>query len=155
MRTRRGRFVGGGGRGWQIHLENRSTRVGRSRFHAPYPQPLANMNAPRESVVDRFLRYVRIDTQSAEDQPTTPSTAKQWDLARLLVRELESIGAHDVALDGTCMIYAKLPATIDHPVPALGFLAHMDTSPAVSGADVKPIVHSNYQGGDIVLPGDP
>ena len=113
------------------------------------------LNPPRESVVDRFLRYVRIDTQSAEDQTTTPSTAKQWDLARLLVQELESIGAQDVTLSDVCMVYAKLPATVDHAVPAIGFLAHVDTSPAVTGANVKPIIHQNYQGGDIVLPGDP
>ena len=113
------------------------------------------LNPPRESVVDRFLRYVRIDTQSAEDQTTTPSTAKQWDLARLLEQELQSLGAQDVMLSDVCMVYAKLPATVDHPVPAIGFLAHVDTSPAVSGANVTPVIHRNYQGGDIVLPGDP
>jgi tripeptide aminopeptidase len=113
------------------------------------------LNSPRESVVDRFLRYVRIDTQSAEDQPSTPSTAKQWDLARLLVQELETIGVRDVFLADTCMVYAKLPATVTHPVPPIGFLAHVDTSPAVTGANVTPIIHRNYQGGDIVLPADP
>jgi tripeptide aminopeptidase len=112
------------------------------------------LNPPRESVVDRFLRYVRIDTQSAEDQATTPSTAKQWQLARLLVEELETLGASDVHLSDACMVYAKLPATVEHDVPAIGFLAHVDTSPAVTGENVKPIIHHNYQGGDIVLPGD-
>jgi tripeptide aminopeptidase len=113
------------------------------------------LTPPRESVVDRFLRYVRIDTQSAEDQSTTPSTAKQWDLARLLTRELEQLGARDVELSDTCMVYAKLPANVDRPATPIGFLAHVDTSPAVSGTNVQPVIHANYQGGDIVLPGDP
>ncbi len=112
------------------------------------------LTPPRESVVDRFLRYVRIDTQSAEDQTTTPSTAKQWDLARLLVTELEQLGARDVWLSDTCMVYAKIPATVDRSVTSIGFLAHVDTSPAVTGAGVKPVIHENYRGGDIVLPGD-
>ncbi|HEY4305108.1 MAG TPA: peptidase T [Gemmatimonadaceae bacterium] len=113
------------------------------------------LNPPRESVVDRFLRYARIDTQSAEDQGTAPSTAKQFDLARLLVEELKTIGAHDVHLSDVCMVYAKVPATVSRAAPTIGFLAHMDTSPAVTGANVNPIVHRDYQGGDIVLPGDP
>ena len=112
------------------------------------------LQPPRESVVDRFLRYVRIDTQSAEDQDTTPSTAKQWQLARLLVDELQALGAREVRLSDACMVYAKLPATADHAVPAIGFLAHVDTSPAVTGENVKPVIHRDYQGGDIVLPGD-
>jgi tripeptide aminopeptidase len=113
------------------------------------------LTPPRESVVDRFLRYVRIDTQSAEDQKTTPSTAKQRDLSELLVRELEQLGASDVALSDSCMVYAKLPSNVARQVPRIGFLAHVDTSPAVSGAGVKPVIHRDYQGGDIVLPGDP
>jgi tripeptide aminopeptidase len=112
---------------------------------------------PKESVVDRFLRYVRIDTQSAEDQKTTPSTAKQWDLARLLVKELEGLGAEHVRIDEHCMVYARIAGNTgrDDGIPVIGFLAHVDTSPATSGANVKPIIHENYQGGDIVLPGDP
>lgn len=111
---------------------------------------------PRESVVDRFLRYVRIDTQSAEDQPTTPSTAKQWTLANLLADELRQLGACNVRVSEHCMVYANVPATVPDPaaVPVIGLLAHVDTSPAVSGANVNPIVHRNYRGGDIVLPGD-
>src|SRR3954468_6648321 len=112
------------------------------------------LKPPRESVVDRFLRYVRIDTQSAEDQPPTPSTEKQWQLAGLLAEELEALGARDVRLSDACMVYAKLPPTLDRPVPAIGFLAHVDTSPAVTGENVKPVIRRNYQGGDIVLPGD-
>lgn len=118
------------------------------------PAHSSPLTPPRESVVDRFLRYVRIDTQSAEDQATTPSTAEQWELARLLVEELQQLGASDVRVDDVCMVYAKIPATVARSVPAIGFLAHVDTSPAVSGADVKPVIHANYQGGDIVLPGD-
>ena len=112
---------------------------------------------PSEGVVDRFLRYVRIDTQSREDQPTVPSTPTQWTLARLLANELEQLGAHDVRVSEYCMVYASIPATISGSVhiPTVGFLAHVDTSPAVTGANVNPIVHRNYQGGDITLPADP
>jgi tripeptide aminopeptidase len=112
---------------------------------------------PRESVVDRFLRYVRVDTQSAEDHLTTPSTEKQWTLARMLAAELEQLGAQNVRLSEHCTVYASVPATVPNAsaIPVIGFLAHVDTSPAVSGANVNPIVHRNYQGGDIVLPGDP
>lgn len=114
------------------------------------------ISPPKESVVDRFLRYVRIDTQSAEDQKTTPSTAKQWDLARLLVKELEGLGAEGVRIDDHCMVYARVPGNTGHDdgIPVVGFLAHVDTSPATSGTNVKPVIHRNYQGGDIVLPGD-
>jgi len=111
----------------------------------------------RESVVDRFLRYVRIDTQSAEDATTTPSTATQWDLSRLLVTELQQLGAQDARIDEYCMVYAKIAGNAPNSkdIPVIGLLAHVDTSPATSGANVKPIIHKNYQGGDIVLPGDP
>ena len=112
---------------------------------------------PRELAVDRFLRYVRIDTQSQEDQPAVPSTATQWDLAHLLVDELRQLGASDVRISDHCVVTATVPA---HPaagagVPVIGFISHLDTSPAVSGTHVQPIVHSNYQGGDIHLPGAP
>lgn len=115
------------------------------------------MPSTRESVVDRFLRYVRIDTQSAEDATTTPSTAKQWKLTRMLAAELEQLGVGDVRVSEHCMLYATLPASegVGAGVPTVGFLAHVDTSPAVTGANVRPVVHRNYQGGDIVLPGDP
>jgi tripeptide aminopeptidase len=118
------------------------------------PLPL---NPPRESVVDRFLRYVQIDTQSAEGQSTTPSTAKQWDLANLLAAELRALGAADVRVSEFCMVYATLPGNVANTavIPAVGFIAHLDTSPAVSGTNVHPVVHANYQGGDLVLPGDP
>jgi len=112
---------------------------------------------PRTPALERFLRYVRIDTQSAEGQPDVPSTPGQWDLARLLAAELAELGAADVRLSDSCILYASIPATLPAPsrVPTIGFIAHLDTSPAVSGADVTPIVHRNYEGGDLVLPGDP
>lgn len=113
---------------------------------------------PSESVVDRFLRYVQIDTQSKEDASTTPSTPKQWALANLLAEELRRLGAADVRVSEFCMVYATIPGNLPdgqkQSVPVIGFLAHVDTSPAMSGANVKPILHRNYRGGDIVLPGD-
>lgn len=116
-----------------------------------------DLHPPSESVVDRFLRYVRIDTQSREDQHTTPSTPTQWTLARLLAAELEQLGARDITVSEHCMVYATVPSSLPNGVraPTVGFLAHVDTSPAVSGAGVQPVVHRDYQGGDIVLPGDP
>ncbi|HET7584921.1 MAG TPA: peptidase T [Gemmatimonadaceae bacterium] len=109
----------------------------------------------RESVVSRFLRYVRVDTQSTENQGTTPSTETQWDLSRMLAAELEQLGAANVRTSEHGIVYAMIPATVqDAGIQAIGFLAHVDTSPAVTGANVKPVVHENYQGGDIVLPGD-
>jgi tripeptide aminopeptidase len=111
--------------------------------------------SPSESVVDRFLRYVRVNTESRENQPSIPSSQGQWDLARMLAAELETLGAVHIHLDQHCMLRALIPGTADRPVPCMGLVAHVDTSPAVSGANVKPVVHANYQGGDIVLPGDP
>ncbi|MBQ6453662.1 MAG: peptidase T [Coriobacteriales bacterium] len=107
-------------------------------------------------VVERFLRYVRIDTQSCEDSDSVPSTAKQLDLARLLRDELKAMGAADVALDeSTGIVTATLPATArandGGELPTLGFIAHMDTSPAVSGCGVRPRIHEDYQGGFLVL----
>jgi tripeptide aminopeptidase len=114
------------------------------------------LHQPRESVVDRFLRYVRIDTQSKEGASQTPSTDTQWVLARLLAEELRALGASQVRVSDHCMVYASLPGPPAYAhVPAVGFIAHVDTSPAVSGTGVNPIVHRNYQGGDIVLPADP
>jgi tripeptide aminopeptidase len=115
-----------------------------------------SLTPPTESAVDRFLRYVRIDTQSQEDQLTTPSTAKQWTLANLLVAELKQLGVSDVRVSEFCMVYASIPANIPATdVPVIGFIAHVDTSPAVTGANINPVIHRNYQGGDITLPNDP
>lgn len=111
---------------------------------------------PKESVLDRFLRYVRIDTQSDEDSDTYPSTDKQWTLLRMLADELKALGIDDAAIDEHGYVTATLAAnTGDKEVPAIGFIAHVDTSPQVTGANVNPTVHKNYQGGDIALPGDP
>lgn len=114
--------------------------------------------APRESVVSRFLRYVRIDTQSREGVAEVPSSTGQWNLARGLAHELVELGATDVRLSDTCIVYATIPTNLspdETAPPVVGFIAHVDTSPAVRGAGVTPIVHENYQGGDLVLPGDP
>jgi len=120
---------------------------------------ISGLTPPTESVVDRFLRYVRIETQSREDQSTVPSTATQWTLANLLASELKLFGATDVRVSEFCMVYASIPSNIAAAraaaVPVVGFLAHVDTSPAVTGTNVNPIIHENYQGGDIVLPNDP
>jgi tripeptide aminopeptidase len=112
-----------------------------------------------ESCLDRFLRYVQIDTQSMEGvEDRYPSTEKQKDLCRLLVEELRALGAVEVEMDQYGYVTATLPGNIrdeTRKIPVIGFLAHVDTSPEVSGAHVKPVVHNNYQGGDIDLPGDP
>lgn len=106
--------------------------------------------------MDRFLRYAKIDTQSKEDAETVPSTRKQFELANLLARELKDLGAENVRVSEFCIVYATVPGNLadNSKVPVIGFLSHMDTSPAVSGANVSPVIHKNYQGGDIVLPKD-
>ncbi|MGI4729067.1 MAG: peptidase T [Janthinobacterium lividum] len=116
------------------------------------------MNAPlmlQYSVQNRFLKYVTIDTQSDARSNTTPSTQKQKDLGRILVEELLEIGLKDAHLDEYGYVYATLPANTDKAVPVICFCAHMDTSPDSSGNNVKPIIHQNYQGQDLVLPDDP
>jgi tripeptide aminopeptidase len=106
--------------------------------------------------MDRFLRYVKIDTQSAEDAGKSPSTEKQLVLARLLETELKALGVQSVRISGEGIVYGMVPGNLpdNNAVPTIGFIAHMDTSPAVSGANVSAIIHKNYQGGDIVLPND-
>src|SRR3954468_12961897 len=106
-------------------------------------------------VTERFLRYVVIDTQSDPASPTCPSTEKQKDLGRLLVRELQEMGISDADLDQHGYVYATIPANTDKRVPVICFCSHMDTSPDCSGKDVKPRIVKNYRGGDIVLPADP
>jgi tripeptide aminopeptidase len=114
------------------------------------------LKPPTESAMDRFLRYVKIDTQSAEDQPAPPSTRKQLNLANLLAKELTALGAQNVRVSEFGIVYAMIPGNLpdNSKVPVIGFIAHMDTSPAVSGENVNAIIHKNYQGGDIVLPKD-
>ena len=104
-----------------------------------------------DTVLDRFLRYVVIDTQSDADSTSQPSTEKQKNLGRLLVDELQAIGLTDAHLDEHGYVYATVPANTDKDVPVICFCAHMDTAPDFSGTDVQPKIHRNYQGGDISL----
>jgi len=114
-----------------------------------------NLNNLTFSAAERFLRYVQIDTQSDPESPTCPSTEKQKDLGRLLVSELLEIGLADAHLDEHGYVYATIPGNTDKDVPVICFCSHMDTAPDCSGTGVKPIVHQNYQGQDLVLPDDP
>jgi len=107
------------------------------------------------TVIERFLRYVTIDTQSSHTSTTYPSTEKQKNLGRLLVKELHEIGIADAHLDAFGYVYATVPANTAKRVPVICFCAHMDTSPDVTGKDVKPQIVRNYRGGDITLSGDP
>ena len=104
---------------------------------------------------DRFLRYVQIDTQSDPQSTTCPSTEKQKDLSRLLVQELQAMGITDAQLDDNGYVYATIPSNTTKQVPVICFCSHVDTAPDCTGKDVKPIVHTNYDGGNIVLPDDP
>ncbi|WP_139902068.1 peptidase T [Clostridium thermarum] len=103
------------------------------------------------SVVERFLKYVKMDTKSDEESTTVPSTAKQLELAKVLVKEMEEMGLVNVSLDENGYIIGELPSNIDKEVPVIGFIAHMDTSPDMSGENVNPQIVKNYDGGDIVL----
>jgi len=110
----------------------------------------------QSSVVERFLRYVTYDTQSSESSDTYPSTLKQLDLLRVLAEELRGLGLSDAEMDPHGYVMATIPATSGKAnVPVIGFIAHVDTSPEMSGAGVVPIVHRNYQGQEIALPDDP
>ncbi len=104
-----------------------------------------------EGIVERFINYVKIDTESDPNNPAFPSTEKQWNLARHIVKELETIGLEDISLDENCYIMATLPSNVDHEVPTIGFISHMDTSPDFTGANVKPQIIRNYDGNSIVL----
>ncbi len=106
------------------------------------------------SCVDRFLKYVKIDTQSNEDSETFPSDPKQIELSKLLVEELKQVGLTEVDIDQYGYVMATLPSNTDKDVATIGFIAHVDSSPAVTGANVNPVIHKNYQGGDIILPND-
>src|SRR6476659_8238571 len=107
------------------------------------------------AVLERFLRYVKYDTQSDENSTTYPSTSKQLVLLSDLADELRLLGLHDAAMDERGYVTATIPPTSTKNVPAIGFIAHVDTSPELTGADVKPIVHRRFDGRDIVLPDDP
>jgi tripeptide aminopeptidase len=104
-----------------------------------------------QNIIDRFISYVIIDTESDANSPTTPSTKKQLDLANLLVKELNTIGLTEVTIDENGYVMGTLPSNVDHDVPTIGFVSHYDTSPDFTGKDVKPQIIENYDGGDIVL----
>ncbi|AXB56969.1 peptidase T [Flavobacterium fluviale] len=104
-----------------------------------------------QHIIDRFISYITIDTESDPNSQTTPSTEKQWNLANKLVEELKTIGLEDVTIDDKAYIMATLPSNVDHEVPTIGFVSHFDTSPDFSGANVKPQIVENYDGKDIVL----
>ena len=105
----------------------------------------------KKTILDRFLKYISIDTQSDENSETTPSTKKQFDLANVVKDELVKLGLKDVTLDENCYLMGTLPANTDKKIPTIGFLAHFDTSPDMSGANIKPNLIEKYKGGDIVL----
>ena len=104
-----------------------------------------------QNITNRFLKYISIDTQSDPNNPEFPSTKKQWNLAKLLVEELKEIGMQDVSIDEHAYVMATLPSNVDFKVPTIGFIAHIDTSPDYSGANVKAQIHKNYDGKDIIL----
>ncbi len=104
-----------------------------------------------QHIIDRFISYVTVDTESDPNSTTTPSSAKQWDLAHQLVEELKVIGMQEVTIDEHAYIMATLPSNVNHDVPTIGFVAHFDTTPDFTGANVNPQIISNYDGGDIVL----
>lgn len=104
-----------------------------------------------QHIIDRFISYVTIDTESDPNSNTTPSTEKQWDLANKLVEELKAIGMSDVSIDENAYIMATLPSNVDHHVPTIGFISHFDTSPDFTGANVKPQIIKDYDGKDIIL----
>ncbi|MDW0108478.1 peptidase T [Sporosarcina aquimarina] len=105
----------------------------------------------KEQLLERFIRYAKIDTESDERSTSTPSSSKQWDLLHLLKEELNTIGLVDITLDENGYLFATLPANTDKEIPVIGFLAHVDTSPDYSGKNVNPQRHDNYDGSDLVL----
>jgi len=105
----------------------------------------------KQHIIDRFISYVTKDTESDPNSDTTPSTAKQWELAKVLAKELKDIGMKDVTLDDNAYIMATLPSNVNHKVPTIGFISHFDTSPDFTGANVKPQIVEYYDGKDIVL----
>jgi tripeptide aminopeptidase len=105
----------------------------------------------KKHITNRFIKYIKIDTESDPNNPAFPSSEKQWDLAKVLVKELEQIGMQDIDLDENCYIMATLPSNIDYEVPTIGFVSHIDTSPDFTGKNINPQVIYNYDGKDIVL----
>lgn len=113
-----------------------------------------SINNYEHSAAERLMRYVQVDTQSDPNSNTQPTTEKQKDLSRMLVKELHDLGISDAELDEHGYVYATIPATTDKDVPVICYCAHVDTAPDCSGTNVKPILHKNYDGNDIVLPDD-
>jgi tripeptide aminopeptidase len=105
----------------------------------------------KDQIIKRFISYVTIDTESDPNNPDFPSSDNQWDLANLLVKELKDIGMSDVTLDKHCYVMATLPSNLDYDVPTIGFVSHIDTTPDYTGSNVKPRIHHEYDGKDIVL----
>jgi len=105
----------------------------------------------KKQLTDRFISYVKIDTESDPESNTTPSTSKQWDLANKLAEELRAIGMQDITIDDNSYIMATLPSNVEHHVPTIGFISHFDTSPDFTGANVNPQIIENYNGNDIIL----
>ncbi len=106
---------------------------------------------PKQQIIERFISYVTIDTESNPNSKTTPSTEKQWNLAHKLTKELISIGMKDVSIDQNAYVMATLPSNVEHIVPTIGFISHFDTTPDFTGKNVKPRVIENYDGKDIAL----
>lgn len=107
----------------------------------------------KQEITDRFISYITIDTESDPASDTTPSTAKQWDLARKLHQELIDMGMSDVSIDENAYVMATLPSNIAHDVPVIGFISHFDSTPDFTGKDIKPQIIHDYDGGDIPLRG--
>jgi len=105
----------------------------------------------KQALIERFISYVTIDTESDPNSDTTPSTEKQWDLARILAKQLEAMGMQDVSIDNNAYVMATLPSNVSHKVPTIGFVSHFDTTPDFTGKNVKPQIIENYDGGDIIL----
>ena len=105
----------------------------------------------KDKITERFISYAKVYTESDPENPAFPSTERQWDLARMLEKELKSIGLQEVELDKNCYLMATLPSNLDYEVPTIGFVSHIDTSPDFTGKDVKPQIVENYDGKDIVL----
>ena len=108
-----------------------------------------------DALLDRFCRYVRIHTQADEAATAYPSSPGQLELGRLLTQELRALGLRDAEQDEHGIVLATIPATVSHTAPTIAWIAHVDTSPETTGLNVKPVVHADYKGGDIILPGDP
>lgn len=105
----------------------------------------------KDVVLNRFIKYIKIDSQSDPQSTTTPSTVKQWDIADLLKKELEAVGLSDVSIDENAYVMATLPSNFEKSVPCIGFVSHFDTTPDFTGENINPQIHHDYNGGDIVL----